>query len=434
MTTIVPTGEMIIGSHGLLKAFLSSCVGIAIHDRKTGLGGMLHVLLPEPLNVIPEYHLTYYASTGIPLFIDELLRQGADITSMQAFVSGGALVDSFSSHDMDLNFAHRTLDVALSCLKQRAIAIRVVEAGGVNPFCLTLEPGTGECRIEPILLSQRENSCQPGPIEDDTLLEIIGRLLPVPQIALTIGQMLSDEDIDVRAVARKIKTDQVLSAKVLRMCNSSYVGLAQKIASIDHAVVYLGSKLLLQMAMTAQLENIYHFAEGGYSLCRGGMFYHSLATARLCKALAAVQKKIDPDIAYTAGLLHDIGKVVLDQYLVGAQPLFYRMLIEKKMDSCRAEQEIMGVDHCRTGLMLAQSWELPGELVSVMRFHHTPELSEDFRDLVNLVYVADVLTNRVLPGFELEKVDTSNLQTSLDMLGISPASICRNISVVADLY
>ncbi|MFY9399304.1 MAG: HDOD domain-containing protein [Desulfomonilia bacterium] len=434
MTTIVPTGGMIIGRHGLLKAFLSSCVGIAVHDPNTGMGGMLHVLLPEPVNKIPDYHLTYYASTGIPVFIDELIRRGADVKGMQAFLAGGALVDSFSSHDMDLNIVHRTLEISLSCLKQYGIAIRMVEAGGINPFCLTFEPGTGDYRIEPILLAQRENPHPPGPVEEDALLEIIGRLLPVPQNALTIGNMLSDEDVDVNTVAQEIKKDQVLTAKVLRMCNSSYMGLSRKIASIDHAVVHLGSKLLLQIAMTAQIENIYHFAEGGYSLCRGGMFYHALATARLCKALAAVQKRIDPDVAYTAGLLHDIGKVVLDQYIAGVQPLFYRMLIEKKMDSCRAEREIMGIDHCTAGLMLARSWELPGELTSVIRSHHAPELPEDFPGLVNLVYVSDVLTNRLLPGLELEKVDTSNLKASLDMLGITPAGIYRSIGVVADLY
>ena len=434
LTTIVPTGGMVIGRHGLLKAFLSSCVGLAIYDYKSRLGGMLHILLPEPVSDIPDYHISYYACTGIPAFIDAMVEQGACIETMEAFIAGGALVDPSSSHDVNLNFAYKTVEITLSLLKKHGIAIKTLEASGVNPFCLTFRLDTGACNIEPILLEQPVKSIQNKPVDSETIEKTIERLLPVPQIVFNIAQMLSDDNVDINTIAAEIKKDQVLSAKVLRMCNSSYTGLPRKIASVDQAIVFLGSKLLLQMVITAQIENIYHSSDGGYSLCRGGMFHHAVATARLCKALARAQKKINPDIAYTAGLLHDIGKVVLDQYIDKMQPLFYRMIIEHKENSSKVEQDIMGFDHCQAGLMLAENWNLPDVLKDVISFHHAPEVARDNSEIVNLTYVADVLTNRLLPGLELEKVDTSNLQASLLSLGILPRNIYSHLNVLADLY
>lgn len=433
MDTVVPTGGMVIAKRGLLKAFLGSCIGLALYDSKTSLGGILHILLPEPVCEIPETHRTYYARSGIPIFIDEMKRQGAKVENMSAFVAGGALVDSLSPQDKNLNITHKSLDITLSILKENKIAIKMLEASGFNPFCITLQIDTGTCRIEPVVIEKEMRGYPAKHITMDDIVETIDRLLPVPQMAFSIAHMLSDDSIDINSIADEIKKDQVLSAKILGLCNSSYIGLSHKIASIDHAILYLGSKLLLQMVFTAQIENMYHTSERGYSLCRGGMFHHALATARLSKALAKALGTIDPDIAYTAGLLHDIGKVVLDQYIADVQPLFYRMLIERKEDSCKLERQIIGVDHCQAGLMLAESWNLPDILKDVILFHHAPETVEDNREIVNLVYVSDIFTGKFLPGLELEKIDTAGIQKGLKTLKLDPPVIYDNLSVIADL-
>lgn len=433
MATVVPTGGMVIGKHGLLKAFLGSCVGLALHDSRANLGGILHILLPQPVCDIPDYHLTYYASTGIPVFIDAMKEQGAKPESMSAFIAGGALIDTLSPQEMDINIAYRTLDITLSLLKKNGIAIKMLEASGVNPFCLAFQIETGTCKIEPVILEKAVYSADKKQhVKMNDIMDTIERLLPVPQITFNIAHMLSDDGIDMNSIADEIKKDQVLSAKILRLCNSAYMGLPRKIASIDQAILYLGSKLLLQMVVTAQVENIYHTSEKGYSLSRGGIFHHALATARLCKALALIRLNVDPDVAYTAGLLHDIGKVVLDQYIADLQPLFYRMIIEQKEDSTLLERKIIGIDHCQTGVMLADSWNLPDILKDVVLFHHAPHTAETNREVVNLVYVADVFTSKFLSGLELERLDTTNIKASLDILKLDPQAIYNNLSVIAD--
>jgi putative nucleotidyltransferase with HDIG domain len=434
MTTIVPTGGMIVRNNGQLKAFLASCVGLGLYDSENGLGGLLHILLPEPVCDIPESHIMYYAKTGIPQFIDAMKSQGASTQNMIAFIAGGALVNPLSPQEMDLNIGHRTLEITLSLVRTNGIAIKMFEASGVNPFCMSLHIDTGKCSIEPVMDKADSKELPKRKLSLDHITSTIDRLLPVPQFAISIAHMLSDEDMDITSVAKEIKRDQVLSANVLRLCNSSYLGLPRKIASIDQAIIYLGSKTLIQMVITAQTEKFFHSSEHGYSLGRGGLYHHALATARLSERLAKVHGGVAPDVAYTAGLLHDIGKVVLDQYIADIQPMFYRMTHDKNQDSCTLEREIFGIDHCHTGLILTERWDLPDIIKDAIMFHHYPSLAKTNVEIVNLVYLADVFTDKFLSGLEIERTNPADMEKSLEMLQLNPQKIYENLNVIAEVH
>jgi putative nucleotidyltransferase with HDIG domain len=434
MTTIVPTGGMIVKENGQLKAFLASCVGLGLYDSENGIGGLLHILLPEPICNIPESHTMYYAKTGIPQFIQSMKSQGASTENMVAFIAGGALVNPLSPQEMNLNIGHRTLEITLSLMRTNGIAIKMFEASGVNPFCMSLDIDTGKCSIEPVLDKAGSKELPKTNLSLDQMTSTIDRLLPVPQFAISIAHMLSDEDMDIASIANEIKRDQVLSATVLRLCNSSYLGLPRKIASIDQAIVYLGSKTLIQMVITAQTEKIFHSSEHGYSLSRGGLYHHALATARLSERLAKVHRGIAPDVAYTAGLLHDIGKVVLDQYIADIQPLFYRMIHDKNQDSITLEREIFGIDHCQAGLVLTERWDLPDIIKDAILFHHYPSMVETNEEIVNMVYLADVFTDRFLSGLEIERTNPADMEKSLEMLHLTPQKIYENLNVIAEVY
>ena len=431
---IVPTGDMIIENKGQLKAYLASCVGLGLYDTKKRFGGILHILLPEPVCDIPDSHATYYALTGIPLFIEAMRSKGAGMGDMIAFIAGGALVNPLSPHEMNLNIGHKTLEITLAAMKNYGIPIKRLEASGVNPFCMILELNNGTCVIEPIITMKDSKQVSKTPLSIDQITAIIDRLLPVPQITFSIAHMLSDENVNITSIAREIKKDQVLSAKVLRLCNSSYLGIPRKIASIDQAIVYLGSKTLIQMVITAQTEKIYMSSEHGYSLSRGGMYHHALATARLSERLAKVCGNIEPDIAYTAGLLHDIGKVVLDQYIADIQPMFYRMIHDKNQDSSTLETTIFGIDHCHAGLLLTNRWDLPDIIKDAILFHHNPSSADDNKKLVNLVYLADVFTDKFLSGLEIEKTNSAGMEESMKMLRLKPQQIYEQLSVIADVF
>ena len=433
--TIVPSGGIEIRRSGRMKAFLGSCVGLAILDTKRHIGGMHHILLPEPLCDIPESQLTYYASTGIPLFLKSLTDEGARREDMAAHIAGGALIDPCSRQDLIMNIGGRTLDMTLKIVKEAGIPIRFMEASGVIGFCFMLDVDKEACTIEPVISESHKRNV--APLFMPSLSEIsrtIEGLQPIPQIALGIAGMIEDDWTDFSAIASEIRKDQVLTAEVLKLCNSSYIGVARKIETIDEAIAILGSTALLQLVITARAEKLLVSSEQGYSLMRGGLFYHALAIARLCERLAKITGIIRPDIAYTAGLLHDIGKVVLDQYMARVQPLFYRILQAHGEDSSTLEQKIFGIDHNLAGLQLAESWKLPEVIKDVVLFHHHPDKAAANRELVRLVYLADALAQKFLPGFVMENVDTAPFEESMRILGLKPRQVIESLVVLADIF
>ena len=420
---IVPTGGFEIRSSGLLKACLGSCVGLALHDRRQRRGGLLHLLLPEPICDIPETHLSYYASTGVPLAIQALQDLGSERADLKAFIAGGALVDPMTPEDISLNIGERTLEITLKILTYYDIPIQRIEASGVTPCLLSFRADTGACTVKPLLNEPRGNNAsivRPGPDELDHIIE---NVLPVPQEALKVSRMLASQESDISQIARAIMKDQVLSARVLRLCNSSYISPCRQITSIEQAVIHLGNSLLLQLIITAQTEQFLSHYGKGYSLSRGGLYFHALGTARLCELVARKNGRVRADIAYAAGLIHDIGKVVLDQYIDKDNPLFYRMIIEEQKDSCRIEEELLGMDHARAGLLLAERWNLPDMLREVIACHHFPQRAAAHPELVHLVYVCDVLINRFHAGYEAEHMQTAALEESLRLIAPNPEEI-----------
>lgn len=139
----------------------------------------------------------------------------------------------------------------------------------------------------------------------------------------------------------------------------------------------------------------------------------------ISEKLANLTAKVKPGLAYTAGLLHDIGKVVLDQYIASAYPLFYRQLYEQETDFSAAEKTNLGIDHTQVGSDLALRWSLPDSLVDTIRHHHKPENAARNVELTHIVYLADLLMSRFRTGLELERLSTETLSTKLRTIGFS---------------
>jgi putative nucleotidyltransferase with HDIG domain len=157
----------------------------------------------------------------------------------------------------------------------------------------------------------------------------------------------------------------------------------------------------------------------GYSLCKGGIYHHAISTAIIAEKLADLTGKISPSLAYTAGLLHDIGKVVLDQYIYADFPLFYRQLNEESKYLIEVEKNVLGIDHTEVGSDLAHSWSLPESLAETIRYHHQPENTVQNHELVDIVYLADLLMSRFHTSLELERLNTEALASRLEALGFS---------------
>jgi putative nucleotidyltransferase with HDIG domain len=403
----------------VLEAYLGTCVGAALYDSVAGVGGLIHILLPEPLKIEGSFQPEKYASTGFPLFLEALAKAGASAENMKACIAGGALVGPLDNSDLELDIGGRTAERVMQIIAAEGIRVDKMETGGFFTCSLTLNLNTWECRIEPAGFDRLSASADIKIPEPNEISQSARDLKPIPQIALKILRIINEGLYDIRHLTEEIRKDQVISARTLQLCNSVIFARRRKIESLDHALVLLGQDLLLKFVISASLNNFFGQAGMGYSLCKGGMYHHAVGTAVIAEKLAEITRKVDPSLAYTAGLLHDIGKVVLDQYVNSGFPLFYRQLNDEGKNFSEVEKQVLGIDHTEAGARLAINWSFPESLVETIRHHHNPEDARQHNGLVHIVYLADLLMSRFHTGLELERLNTDALATRLETIGLS---------------
>lgn len=421
LTEYIASGDYYLAAaeRKLLKVLLGSCVGVALYDREANLGGIIHLLLPEPASLGSTWSPASFASTGLPIFINTLLQAGAKRERLQAVVAGGALFGQVSRQDIALNIGGRTIEKVHAILEGQQIPIFKEESCGFAPSCLTLDCNSWQSEISPRFETPLASS-PPRQPDRQQIAKAIQTITPIPQAALKIINLIFEGDYDANEIARAIETDQVLAAKVLRLCNSALFGSKRPIDSLDEAVLILGGNNMLQLVGTAAVDSLLAERQGGYAMLKGGLYKHAVGVAHAAKLIAADLGLGNPGVAYAAGLLHDIGKVVLDQYFASFQPLFYQDQDKTDPDLIDLEQQLLGMNHQEAGLLLAKDWGLPESITQTIAHHHHPEQAATHQELVHLVHLADLLTTWYLAGLEIERINTGALHSRLRFLRLSP--------------
>ena len=429
----IPSGSYHIGKRQptLLQAFLGSCVGVSICDPHADVGGMIHLLLPDPVTPGSDFQPERYASTGLPIFLEALVDAGAALKNMQAVVAGGALVGPVSQQDLSLNIGGRTADVAKNILSDQKVHVKHSETGGFFACSLQLSMENWESRIEPVGFSRLSSDDEPPVVPDQNdIIRAAEYIQPIPQVALKILRMLDEEEFNIDKIATEVQKDQVICAKTLQLCNSALYAKKQKIESLSHALAFLGHELWVKLVISASVQNYFETYNQGYSLCKGGLYHHAVGTAATAEKLAKFTGKAQAPIAYTAGLMHDIGKVVLDQFVNSTFPLFYRNMNNENQNLIETEKRILGVDHTGVGAELAELWAFPDSLKEAIQFHHSPESSTRYPDLAHIIYLADLLMSRFNTGLEIERLNTQTFDKRLEFLGLDKSRFADIVDLI----
>ncbi|MFT3836975.1 MAG: response regulator [Myxococcaceae bacterium] len=246
----------------------------------------------------------------------------------------------------------------------------------------------------------------------------LDRLPSVPQTYLELTQAASSNSSSAADLSKIIERDPAMAAKVLQLVNSAYFGLPQKIASISQAVAYLGAELLKGLALTARLFSAAGAGPKGFSIER--LQEHSLLTARLAKRF--VTGKQQSEVAFTGGLMHGVGQLILSQCM---GPKFGEAIEAAKAEKRPLEQlerEKLSLDHAQAGAFLLGSWGLPFRVVEAVAFHLQPsKVIEAGCVELAAVYVANIfaaaLREKVaLPGdsaFDLDFLARAGVRDEL---------------------
>ena len=420
MEESLPVGNFVVSKKAKRKlvSHLGSCVGVILIDKKNEVGGMYHVLLPSPLKKHLSHISLNFASVGMPQFIEEFVANGGDLKSTKAVVGGGALLGKISQLDLDMDLGGRTADKVSKILNQNNIKIAESITGGYFACTMELNLSNLKYKVENVgnsKSSRQEIINQSQDIDVDTA---IMRLRPVPQVALKISRMINSDKYNLKDIAKEIRNDQIISAKVIQLSNSSILNTDVKVSSIDQAIDVLGEKTFIKNILQSSMELFYQHIEKGYSLTKGGIYYHAKSVAIVAEQIANITQKAEPDVAYTAGLLHDIGKIVLDQYIAQIFPTFFDRVFNSKEDLISVEENLLGINHAIAGKRLAELWKLPENLQESIEYHNNPEKAINYPELTHIVYFADLIISRFHTGIEIEKLNTTNFKNRLATIGL----------------
>ena len=230
-------------------------------------------------------------------------------------------------------------------------------------------------------------------------------LPPFRPVAVKLVQLTSQEDVPLVKVQQVLRTDVSFSAEVLRLANSALTGSRTEVRSVAHAVAMVGLERLKALSMTVALRDFLSSSQSNKAveLC----WRYNLATAVICEWLAPFVH-FDADSCYTAGLMHDIGRLAI---LRSYPEEYFRMLSvieDYKFDLLQCEKDLFDIDHCQAGRWLMDRWDFPADLKDVAEFHHHRPLEGRNPDLVTIVYIAWQIA---------------------DMLGFSPLGVRSDVNV-----
>jgi putative nucleotidyltransferase with HDIG domain len=234
---------------------------------------------------------------------------------------------------------------------------------------------------------------QEKPASVGEVLDGVQKLPSLPSLVLEILESFENERMDVSTLARKIANDQALVARVMRVANSAFFGLSGQIGTIFEAISVLGFNNLRGLVTAAAIINSAPKNLGQFD--QVAFWRHGICTAACAKALAR-RTGLNPEIAFTAGVLHDIGKLVIVMQFPALAADFN--LAASDAESLSAERELLGFDHAALGGALAKRWNFPATLHEAISLHHTP-LEECGRGgLADVIYVANVFAHALENG------------------------------------
>lgn len=207
------------------------------------------------------------------------------------------------------------------------------------------------------------------------LVARVKNLPPVSQAALKLVNLLDQPEADNDEIVRAIKCDNILTAKLLRACNSPYFGLDEPVSSVDQAVLIMGHQQILHIVLTLAFGSAMVVPLPGYAVEASELWRHSLITASAAEIISVETTGVivEKPVAFTIGLLHDIGKLVMSQALTPDLSNAIRQLVEQqKLSRSEAERTVLGTDHGEVGACLLRSWNLPEEILEATANHHNP--------------------------------------------------------------
>lgn len=269
-----------------------------------------------------------------------------------------------------------------------------------------------------------------------TLNELVNRVDEIPVFSQTVTKILKlveDPRSDVQAIANEILKDQGFTTKVLKLANSVIYGVSRQIKTVSQATTLLGFQAIKSMVFASSVGKVLTAELPGYALEREALWKQSQICAITARVIAKKIKFPQPEQAYTAGLLRDIGKVILDHYLKEQFQSIMDLVNEGNKSFIEVEEEILGFNHGQVGAKIAEKWNLPEDLVEAIAYHHQPEKAQLNSKLVAITHIADGLVMMMGISIGADGLAYNFSNSAMELLKLDETFLSEVMSEVADL-
>jgi putative nucleotidyltransferase with HDIG domain len=230
--------------------------------------------------------------------------------------------------------------------------------------------------------------------------EAIAKIEDIPTIPTILGEILritSSENSSAKDLSQVIYSDQSMAAKILKMANSSFYGFVQQIKSIDRAIVILGFDEVRSIAMAMSVFDSIYLRKDGVYYSRLRSWNHSLLCGlgtRVLSGLFMKSKNLESEL-FAGGLIHDIGKVLMDRHFPESFARVLELVEKTSMTMESAEQEVFGFDHALLAGRLLRKWKFPDQLIDMVQYHHHPDAAGANQSLIALIFLADLMCHQL---------------------------------------
>ncbi|HDS30816.1 MAG TPA: HDOD domain-containing protein [Firmicutes bacterium] len=232
----------------------------------------------------------------------------------------------------------------------------------------------------------------------ETVLPKIKELPTLPDVVFKVNEVVNDPSTSASDLETVISRDQAIAAKILRLVNSAFYGLPGRVDTLSRAIPLLGFSTVRNLVMSLSIFNISSVADFDMKM----FWRHSFASSTATKAIALTDGIPDAESQSLAGLLHDMGKIVLFQHFVKEYQAVFKLMEQRKLSFIQAEKTLYATNHAEVGEALAMQWGFPPNISAAIAHHHNPENAGDFADFASVCASANVITQPRDEGFIID--------------------------------
>ena len=250
----------------------------------------------------------------------------------------------------------------------------------------------------------------------------IENLPTLPSVYADVDKICQNPDASADEMSRVIETDPSITLKLLKLANSAFFGFTRRISTVRDAISLLGNKTVRNAILNISIFEATKDLPNSAGLNKKQFWAHSAGTGSIARFLSD-RLKLGRDDAFTAGIIHDMGKIILDAIYADYYREVLRLVSARGISILEAEQQVLSLGHTEIGQELAAHWRLPDELLEAITYHPAPNRAEKDEQIAAMIHVSDALCRKLMIGSGGDSVTPETDPKALERLGLAPETL-----------